>query len=81
MLEFERQLRRTLTVKPTLVIRWIASVPGASAAAVKFWSSAISTYVTYPHAGDKAALLKGSVPTLSLDGRKVIVRSWLASLS
>ncbi|HCA6403790.1 TPA: peptidase M15, partial [Pseudomonas aeruginosa] len=41
----------------------------------------ISTYVANPHTGDKAALVKGGVATLSLDERKAIVRPWLASLN
>lgn len=41
----------------------------------------ISTYVTNPHVGNKKALVKDGVATLSLDERKAIVRPWLASLA
>jgi hypothetical protein len=40
----------------------------------------INTYVANPHTGDKRALVKEGVATLSLEERKAIIRPWLASL-
>jgi hypothetical protein len=39
----------------------------------------INTYVANPHTGDKRALVKEGVATLSLEERKAIIRPWLAS--
>ena len=40
----------------------------------------INTYVASPHTGDRRALVKEGVATLSLEERKAIIRPWLASL-
>lgn len=40
----------------------------------------ISTYVNNPHTGDKKALVRAGVASLSLEQRKQIVTPWLASL-
>nr|WP_256675523.1 hypothetical protein [Pseudomonas sp. ALS1279] len=38
-------------------------------------------HLTNPHTGDRKALVKDGVATLSLDERKVIVRPWLENLA
>jgi hypothetical protein len=43
--------------------------------------SSISTYITNPHTGNRQALVKKGVSTLSVEERQRIVAPWLKSLS